>query len=1498
MIISLSDVKNLKDSKMYLANGNKEIIDVINNASDRNLTLNLNQFSELSFNLKKQKNMNVFDELKVNQKIYFEKLGWFILGIPSYTHDENNVKTVACKAYSAEYELSQKNLNNFYINCGDYGSIDGVSIYNPDDSSHSLLNLVIKEKFPNWTIGHVDESLKSKQRTFSVESMNVYSFLTEEVAKTLQCIFIFDIENYKINVFDIAHFGTYTDVYLSHNTVIKSLTKSPISEDGITTCIRVTGADDLNIRTVNCGFEYLYDLSYFYSNMSDDLYKSWTNYLTLLDKKSDIFKEKQLQYNEIQRKMDELKNRQPDSVESTNYNEYGIDELNVLLKSVNQSISNYEGKGYNISTSPFYQSYQEYVKKKNEIITSLTTLNTQYSELQCKLETVYDEIVSIKQTVSMAYNFTSEQYLELSSFIKEGDYSDSTFAITDIYTEAQIIQKQYDLKVSATTALSSLAQPQYQIETDIANICKIKAFESNYNKFALGNFIVVYLNENYSIDERLIGIEINLENDSDFKIVFSNSTRSVNGMSDLDYLIDNVTGVSSRSYSNNLSGGSSSSLHANGNEYVTKTELSLAIMNMSIDNSSIFTEAQINTLEKMINGEFSAIDADYIYSKLIEASHAQFDILASHLFTADWITSNKAIFNELLSDYITTTVFNAKIGTIETILSGNIGTGSLQTITLSAANTTLDQTFVNNLLANYITAKAIFGEKISTNEFQIGSDDNTLAISDGTITIKDNNNKTRIQIGKDANGDFCFLLLDSNGIGTIIDQNGVTEHAIADGLIKSDKIADKTNTYSGIGANKLDIDSVITGINDSTTTIKSTKIYFDESEQTLNEKFAEMNTTVNGFDETLDSYGLQIKENSKGIDTLITNTTITKEDGTVAQLKDVYNQTVDTVDKHTQTISSMQSDIDKNESTLNTLQANVSTFTQDLDGFKLEVSKTYTTKDVFESLDIGATNILRNCSLYTTDNKLGITATRDNYFEITNAKVILEKGKQYTFSCKTDGIWDNGTEDTVEAYLLLDGQYQTHFRLDSNEKFTFTAPVSGEYYLRVDVNKNGMTHHFWNFKIEEGNKSTSWSPCPADINTQIEAVSTIANQTANKFNWLVKSGTSESNFTITDRLVELTSEKLEIDALITFMNSAKNGSATVINGSSVTAGELVSSNYSQSDEEHIDEGCKLNLEDGSFNSKYFKWDKYGNATVQNLNATNGTFTGKVTATSGKIGGWNIQENGALRADTGTGTSPGVMNRLYLQPFTEEDYENTWVISSQYYNIDSSGTVSKNGYSYWYITGYGDIYTNGNIRTKGSVRVEENIHANGSVNIDGKLIVMDGIRCNEGFNVASSDKYHMGIYDSGNMMSLKTDIGSLGLHSDAGIHCVNYENTTNVPIYASSFVQKSSLRYKIPQGKMNETDADKLMELDVVKFDYINGEKGQYGLYAEDVSEIIPQCVVFDNKGSPDGIDYSKLVPFLIKELQLQQDRIDKQQKEIDELKVFMNNYINKTNNKQ
>lgn len=111
---------------------------------------------------------------------------------------------------------------------------------------------------------------------------------------------------------------------------------------------------------------------------------------------------------------------------------------------------------------------------------------------------------------------------------------------------------------------------------------------------------------------------------------------------------------------------------------------------------------------------------------------------------------------------------------------------------------------------------------------------------------------------------------------------------------------------------------------------------------------------------------------------------------------------------------------------------------------------------------------------YTEDNKLTATATKSDYYVHTDYNCYLEAGKEYTFSCKTDGVWAvSGSSDTVEVYLIKDKTYDDFIGMQTNP-CTFTPATSGYYYIRYDINGNGATHSFWDFQIEEGPDATNY----------------------------------------------------------------------------------------------------------------------------------------------------------------------------------------------------------------------------------------------------------------------------------------------------------------------------------------------------------------------------------------------------------------------------------------
>lgn len=141
--------------------------------------------------------------------------------------------------------------------------------------------------------------------------------------------------------------------------------------------------------------------------------------------------------------------------------------------------------------------------------------------------------------------------------------------------------------------------------------------------------------------------------------------------------------------------------------------------------------------------------------------------------------------------------------------------------------------------------------------------------------------------------------------------------------------------------------------------------------------------------------------------------------------------------------------------------------------------------------------------------------------------------------------------------------------------------------------------------------------------------------------------------------------------------------------------------------------------------------------------------------------------------------------------------------------------------------------------------------------------------------------------------VQNDGGDMYLATNGAFYVSNGNNSARAPIYASAFTQSSSRRVKKNIENMTDEEAKKLLHVEVKSYDYINPDMpdGCFGCIAEDMAKIIPSCVNGDVDCADDdaaaiqgiGIDYSKLVPHLIKMVQIQQAQIDAQQEQINNL---------------
>lgn len=231
-----------------------------------------------------------------------------------------------------------------------------------------------------------------------------------------------------------------------------------------------------------------------------------------------------------------------------------------------------------------------------------------------------------------------------------------------------------------------------------------------------------------------------------------------------------------------------------------------------------------------VEGEFGSIkgniaDFEDAYAKRLSAAEA--DIV--QLRTTDLSAVNGRI-----------DVLDSNYANIRNLLSGAAGIGDLQNIHLTSQNAVIDSALIRSAVMQTVSVADLLAGTISTNKFLIASDDGGIRIQGATQQWSDTDGTVRMQAGRDANGDFTFSLFDKTGKGILIDATGVKPDAIADGLIVNKMIADN----AGIAGSKLDIPSVISAINDSSQSIKSSRIWFDEEKQTLNQLYAQINKNI------------------------------------------------------------------------------------------------------------------------------------------------------------------------------------------------------------------------------------------------------------------------------------------------------------------------------------------------------------------------------------------------------------------------------------------------------------------------------------------------------------------------------------------------------------------------------------------------------------------------------------------------------------------------------
>lgn len=299
----------LESPTIILKKRNFDVIGEITDYTNWTISLVANGIDEISFDVYKFHNdvkCPIWDKLIDLALIEVQGYGHFEIKVDLADLNET-IKSIT--AQSLEVELGQLTLNEFHVNDEDattmeeteynkedfdkYGEFIPTVFCNFFDTKHSLLHRVLADKAPHWSIGHVPnyiainktdqpEVTSAFQRTYTVDGTSIYDFLTGDVAKESNVVFLFDTYERKIHCYNLEDYiwkneetnetilidaiGEDTTVFIDKDNLAKEITLSG-DKDSVKNCFRVTGGDDIitdRIRAVNMnGSNYIYMFSNF-----------------------------------------------------------------------------------------------------------------------------------------------------------------------------------------------------------------------------------------------------------------------------------------------------------------------------------------------------------------------------------------------------------------------------------------------------------------------------------------------------------------------------------------------------------------------------------------------------------------------------------------------------------------------------------------------------------------------------------------------------------------------------------------------------------------------------------------------------------------------------------------------------------------------------------------------------------------------------------------------------------------------------------------------------------------------------------------------------------------------------------------------------------------------------------------------------------------------------------------------------------------------------------
>ena len=180
--------------------------------------------------------------------------------------------------------------------------------------------------------------------------------------------------------------------------------------------------------------------------------------------------------------------------------------------------------GYSDKDSEYYWFYYPVTIMLDSLNAAIKERGEAIDALNADLKDKQEANADIAEKISIYNNFTPSQLVRLSSFLREDEYTDDKFVETSVDTIETLMKTKQELLECGRIELSKLCEPKLAFSMDMANIYALPEFEPIIDKFQLGKLINVAIREDYVKRARLLAVDINFDDFSDFTCEFGELT--------------------------------------------------------------------------------------------------------------------------------------------------------------------------------------------------------------------------------------------------------------------------------------------------------------------------------------------------------------------------------------------------------------------------------------------------------------------------------------------------------------------------------------------------------------------------------------------------------------------------------------------------------------------------------------------------------------------------------------------------------------------------------------------------------------------------------------------------------------------------------------------------------------------------------------------------------------------------------------------------------------